>query len=133
MIVGGYVVPWEDEDKKYLKLLWSNICALVANFLDNSVTPIVDYVVSPHNLHYIKELQHTYDVRIKYVVLMADEQTLIARDAQREPDCVMGQRVVELLHKFKERNIDPKFILDTSYMTIEEVVEEVVTKDRFLI
>lgn len=133
MIVGGHVMPWEDAEKKYLKLLRTNIQALSSNFISQWITPVIDYVVSPHNLHYVQELQKKHDIIIKYAVLMADEQTLLARDAQRAPEDVMRSRVIELLHKFQERNIDPRFMIDTSHKTVEEVVWEIINGDRFIV
>lgn len=133
MVVGSYKAPWEDRDKALSNILWTNINSIANNFILHEFTPVIDYVTFPESLHYLQDLQQKNNLKLKYVVLMADEQTLVSRDAQRDPDCVMWARVIELLHKFKERNIDPKFIIDTSHKTVEEVVQEIINEDRFVI
>ena len=44
----------------------------------------------------------------------------------------MGDRVVELLGEFKEKGIESTYILETSSLVVDEVVEKIVEEDRFL-
>ena len=64
---------------------------------------------------------------------MVDEKTIIERDKERPIDCRMGERSLILLQEFKDTNYDKKYILDTTNMSIEETVQEIITNNRFLI
>ena len=47
------------------------------------------------------------------------------RDLLRPEDCQMHKRSIILLNEFKKYNYDKKYIIDSSNLTIEETVEEV--------
>jgi 2-phosphoglycerate kinase len=132
MVVGGKVAPWKDNGT-YKKLLWTNINSVVENFIVNDFVTVIDYVVFPEDLYFIKKLKDKYDLNIKYIVLMADENTLRFRDDSRTVENKMGDRVVELLKEFIEKNINEKFIINTSLKNIEEIVLEIINDDRFII
>ena len=40
------------------------------------------------------------EYKIKFVVLMANEDTIVKRDLEREEDCRMGKRVIDKNDKF---------------------------------
>ena len=128
MVVGGYIEPWKDDGTK-LDLLWRNISSLVKNFTSEDYIAIVDYIVFPEHLKFIKGLNQ----RVKYVVLTADEDIIRERDLLRPEDQVMGERAIELLAEFKEKNIDSRYIIDTSDKSIEEVIDIILNEERFII
>lgn len=129
MYVGGYIEPWKDDGSR-LSLLRENLSSMIQNFSKNNYNVVIDYVVFPDDINLIvKELG---DIRVKYVVLMADQETIIKRDLLRDVDEKMGERVVELLSEFKDKNVDDKYIIDTSKLTVEDVVEKILKEDRFL-
>ena len=132
MIISGYVLPWED-DGMYLDLLWDNLSCLIENFIRRDIDVVVDYIIFPEHLEKIAELQKKYDFELKYVVLIAEKKEMLARDQQRPAEETMGDRVVELLEEFMSKDIDERFIINTSDCSIEESAERVLKDDRFSI
>lgn len=132
MVVGGQVAPWKD-DGTYIKLLWTNINSIVENFIINRFVPVIDYVVFPEDLCFIKKVKDKYMLKVKYIVLMADETTIRLRDDSRTLENKMGDRSVELLGEFIEKGINEKFIINTTSKSIEETVLEIIKEDRFII
>jgi predicted kinase len=131
MVVGGSVRSWEDNGT-YLDLLWDNIACLLENFLARDIDVVVDYIIFPDRLKQILELLTKYHLPVYYVVLIADEEELIARDKQRSADAIMGKRVLELLAEFNSKNISETFIVNTTQLTVAETVEYIVLHhDRF--
>jgi len=132
MVVGGQVAPWKD-DGTYIKLLWTNINSIVENFIINGFVPVIDYVVFPEDLCFIKKVKDKYMLKVKYIVLMADETTISLRDDSRTLENKMGDRSVELLREFNEKGINEKYIINTTSKSIEETVLEIIKDDRFII
>lgn len=132
MVVGGSVEPWKD-DGQYLELLWSNINSLAVNFIKRGFTVVIDYVVFPEDLKLIKELKDRFQIKIKYIVLIAEAGIIRVRDSLRTENEKMGNRAVELLKEFEDKNIDDRFIINTSLKSIDETVSEIIKEDRFIL
>lgn len=134
MTVGGYLFPRDDlkMESMYLQLLWANIGSLVGNYIERQITSVIDYVVFSEDVHFIEDIKQKYQLQAKYIVLTADEETLLNRDNSRLTDR-MGARVIELLHEFKAKNISEQFIIDTTLKNSEEIVAEIITNDRFFV
>jgi len=64
---------------------------------------------------------------------MVDEKTIIKRDKERPLGCQMGKRSLILLNDFKEDKYESDFILDTSDLSIEDIVEEIENSNRFIL
>lgn len=72
---------------------------------------------------------------MKYVLLLTDEKTLVARDGSRPEDIRMGKRSIILLHEFLEKRIPKKYIIDTSSHDAEmfrNLINDIKENDRFL-
>ena len=56
--------------------------------------------------------------RIKFIVLLVDENTLLLRDKERPEDCQMKERCITLLKNFKNNNYNEKnnFIITSENM-----------------
>ena len=70
--------------------------------------------------------------RIKFIVLLVDENTLLLRDKQRPEDCQMKERCITLLKSFKNNNYNEKNILDTSKLSINEIISIIENDNRFI-
>lgn len=73
------------------------------------------------------------ECKIKFVVLITDEDTLRSRDKERPSDCQMGERCVTLLNDFKNKKYDKNNFLDISKLTIEETLEKIEKNDKYFI
>ena len=70
--------------------------------------------------------------RIKFIVLLVDENTLLLRDKERPEDCQMKERCITLLKNFKNNNYNEKNILDTSKLSINEIISIIENDNRFI-
>ena len=70
--------------------------------------------------------------RIKFIVLLVDENTLLLRDKERLEDCQMKERCITLLKSFKNNNYNEKNILDTSKLSINEIISIIENDNRFI-
>ncbi len=132
MVISGYIKPWED-DGAYLELFWDNVIALAENFLKRGITVVIDYIIYPEDLKKVVKRLKAKHVEIKYTVLLADENTLLNRDNERDINCQMGARSIELLKEFKNLNIDDQYILDTTGLSIEACMHRIMTDKRFIV
>ncbi len=126
-VVGGYVSPWKEGN--HLELFWKVSISTIREYLKEGYDVVFNYIISPQNL---KMIQDAFSgTKIKFVVLLADEETLLKRDALRPVDCQMGERCIVLLHHFEEHGYDKRFIVDTGKLNVEEAVKEVIKEERF--
>ncbi len=126
---GGYVSPWKEGN--HLDIFWKNSISLIDNFISNGYDVVYNYIIEKDKLERIKN--SFPNSKIKFVLLVADKDTLIKRDKERPIDCQMGERVLVLLNELLNENFDNKNILDTSDLTIEEVVDKIKNSDDYLI
>ena len=128
-VVGGYVYPWEDGNHLdiFQKICNNNILA----YLEEGYDVVFNYIIEPEDLEMFKKFFKKYD--IKFVVLLVNEETLLLRDKERPEDCQMKERCIELSNEFKEYNYNSNNIIDTSDMTVDEIVDTINNDNRFLI
>ena len=73
------------------------------------------------------------DYFIKFVVLLVDEKILLLRDEERPEDCQMHERCITLLNSFKNTNYNKQNILDTSNLTVNEIINIIEKNSRFIL
>ena len=128
-VIGGFVQAWKEGN--HLKTFWKVCVNIIKTYLEDGFDVVFNYIVTPGNLELIKtELK---DYNVKFVVLMTDEATLLARDKERPIDCQMGQRCLTLLNSFKNRNYNSKNILDTSSLSVNKTVDIIKNDIKFAI
>ncbi len=128
-VKGGYVSPWKEGN--HLDIFWKNAKSIIRNFLDNQYDVVFNYIIEKEDLKMLKE--EFKDFKIKFVVLMTDEETIIKRDKERPLDWQMGKRSLVLLNEFKNMNYDKKYILDTSKLSVEATARIIEEENRFIL
>lgn len=128
-VVGGYVPAWKEGN--HLDLFWSICIDMIRTYLESGYDVVFNYIVNPFNLDLIVNSLDEFEVR--FVVLMVDEETLMARDALRDEDCQMKERCIVLLNNFKKAGYDEKNMLDTSSLSVDETVDIVENDERFIV
>ena len=129
LVVGGYVAPWKKGN--HLEFYWENIFSIMQNSIDNGYDIAFNYIITKQQLENIKNrFPHT---EIKFICLLADEQTLINRDKLRDKNKQMGMRVLSLLKELKEQNFNQKYILDTSNLSINQTCSHIINDERYII
>lgn len=115
-----------------LKITFKNTVSLINNFLENDMNVVFEYIIFPEDLEYIvSNIKNIKNLRIKFILLCADEKTIVERNKQRDKD--NSKRGIELIKIFKNHNFDDKFILLTENSSIEKVCEEILIDDRYIV
>lgn len=132
--VNGRGKPWLCKETH--ELTWKNILSLIKNLISFNYDVVIDYVTFPLEAHWlVKELKDR-DVRIHYIILMVDKETIMHRDSLREPSVQMGERSVILLNEFNDELHNLNNVLETQNFTADQVdlvVDEILNSNRFLI
>ena len=128
-VIGGFVQAWKEGN--HLKTFWKVCVNIIKTYLEDGFDVVFNYIITPENLELIKTAFKDYNV--KFVVLITDEATLLARDKERPIDCQMGQRCLTLLNSFKNRNYNSRNILDTSNLSVNETVDIIKNDIKFAI
>ncbi|WP_433752991.1 AAA family ATPase [Paenibacillus amylolyticus] len=131
--VKGRGKPWLDKDTN--DLTWKNISSLVKNLLDYKYDIVLDYVSFPDDIEGLMTELADYHVRVIYVVLMVDRQTIIHRDCLRAEEHQMKERSVLLLEEFENhRNVRADNKLYTHHFTedqLPEIVSEIINNEKY--
>lgn len=133
MHINGREKPWESDREN--DLIWNNILQLTRNFIDYNCDVVIDYITFPKDAEWLKGKLGRSAVIIKYVVLWADEKTLVKRDALRDKEERMGERCLILFHDFLNSSLYSKHLLHTSLLTLkdmQQVVQEIMQENRFI-
>ena len=85
-VIGGFVQAWKEGN--HLKTFWKVCVNIIKTYLEDGFDVVFNYIITPENLELIKTAFKDYNV--KFVVLMTDEATLLARDKERPTDYQMG-------------------------------------------
>ena len=128
-VVGGYVQAWKDGN--HLETFWKVCLNSIKIYLEDGYYVIFNYIINPENMDIIRNKFSNYN--IKFVVLLVNEEILLARDKERPEDCQMKERCIILLNSFKNKNYNSNNILDTSNLSINETINVIENEDRFIL
>ena len=132
MVKSGLVAPWED-DGYYMDLFWDNIISITANLIDRDITVIIEYVIFEEQIKKIKEFLKTKQIKLKYCVLLAEEQTLKERDLSRPKIERTGHLSIKSRNEFLSKNINQNHLLYTDHLDIKETVNRIKSSDKFFV
>lgn len=133
-VVGGYEAAWKEGN--HLDIFYKICFETIKLYLQDGYDVVFNYILNEKNINDIKEFinkEFNNEIEIKFVCLMVDEETLLKRDKERPEDCQMNERCIVLLNSFKKKNFDQKNILDTSKNSVEELVNNILQNDNFII
>lgn len=128
-VVGGYVSAWKEGN--HLEIFWRICKKVIKEYLDSGYDVIFNYIISNSKILELKKEFSAYST--KFVVLLANEETLLERDKQRPEDCQMKERCIVLLNNFKQDLYDKKYLIYTDNMTVESVVTKIEKENGFFI
>ena len=126
-VVGSYVSPWKEGN--HLEVFWKVCINIIKTYLDSGYDVVFNYIIMPEKLSLLQNAFEGIDT--KFIVLLVDEETILARDKERRKDWQMGPRCLELLQDFKEVEYPKQYILDTSKLSVEETVKEILNQNQF--
>lgn len=126
--ITGHISPWKEEAP--IDLFWNNCFCLIKNYLEEGYNVVFNYIINKERLRtLIKEFDN---YTIKFICLMVSEEILLKRDKERNIDCQMGNRCLELRENFLNQNYDKKYIIDNS-KEVSYIVEDIIEKNEFII
>lgn len=128
-VIGSYIPAWKEGN--HLHIFWEICIKMTQMYLNNDYDVIFNYIINPLQLEYIRQNFKNYN--IKFIILLADENTLLLRDKERPKDCQMKERCIELLYSFKNKDFNNENILDTSKLSIAETVSIIENEKRFIL
>ena len=128
-VVGGYVQAWKQGN--HLDIFWKICIDMIDTYLSNGYTVVFNYIVNPENIKVLQDKFKKY--KIKFIILITDEGTLLSRDEGRPKDCQMGERCLTLLNNFKNKNYNKNNFLDTSNLSVDETLEEIEKDNKYFI
>ena len=128
-VVGGYQQAWKEGN--HLNTFFKVCINSIKVYLEDGYDVVFNYIINPEQIKEIKENFKEYNV--KFIVLLVDEETLLKRDKERPEDCQMKERCIVLLNSFKNKNYDNKNILDTSTLSVEDTINEIIKNDKYII
>jgi broad-specificity NMP kinase len=118
MFVGKEQPPWEEQ----LSIIWKNILSLTKNFIENNMNVIIDYVVNGELEWFCKHISEL-NVKIYYVVLRADGETLISRLNNRGDDYLI-QDSLYLLDQLEKGLPNKNHFYDTTNKQPVEIIND---------
>lgn len=127
--VGGRISPWKENAP--IDLFWKNSIMLINNYLKNGYDVVFNYIINKNKFEELKTIFKLYEV--KFVVLLVDENTIVKRDKERPIDCQMKERCLILLNEFKNQNYNEKYILDSTNLSVEDTVSEILNNQKFIV
>lgn len=128
-IIGGHISPWKEGN--HLNVFWDICLNMIDIYLSNGFDVVFNYIINPHDIEKIKSKFKQYP--IKFIILISETNTLIERDKRRPVDCQMGNRCLILLENFKQKYLNSKNFLDTTSLTVEEIVNLINNSNKYLI
>lgn len=124
-VIGGYVSAWKEGN--HLEIFWKICLNMIESYLNAGYDVVFNYIVNPENL---KEMKERF-LDLKFVILIADEDELLKRDLLRPENCQMRDRCLILLESFKTKDYGKDYLLDTTNLSIGEMIDIFEKEDRF--
>ena len=128
-VISGYVSAWKEGN--HLDVFWDVCLNSIETYLSYGYDVVFNYIVTPTIVDKIKDKFKNH--KVKFVVLLSDEDTLLLRDKQRPEDCQMKERCLILLNSFKRKNYNSNNILDTTNLSVEETINIISKETRFIL
>ncbi len=128
-VISSYIPAWKEGN--HLEIFWKVCIDTINNYLKAGYDVVFNYIISKEQ--YMKLKEEFKNINTKFVVLLADEDTITKRDLQRDESCRMNERCIVLLNNFIKYNYDEKYIINTDKVEIKDIVNEILEKDIFII
>ena len=128
-VIGWRISPWKEGN--HLNIFWKICLNTIDTYLTNGFDVIFNYIVTPDDLRNIKDNFKNYS--IKFAILISDEETLLKRDKLRPIDCQMGTRCTVLLESFKKKYEDSNYFIDTSNLSINEIIDLINKNNKYIL
>lgn len=120
-------LSWE----KRISLAWNSILDTTRSYIQADLDVVIDFVIEEELKWFIEETKDL-DIQIKYIVLIADKQTLKKR-LEKRGDTQYLNRSLVLLDKLSNETSNRKYIFNTINKNTSEIVGELLSTSRFIV
>lgn len=121
----GSAPPWEEN----LSIMWKSMLSITQTLIQHDYNVIIDIVVEDELEWFCKHFTHL-DLRIKYVVLRADENILIDR-LNKRGDQFLIDRSLFLLNQLENESANAKYLYDSTNKKPAEILEDILNSSDF--
>nr|WP_231507632.1 AAA family ATPase [Bacillus sp. UNC41MFS5] len=125
MFEEGSVPPWEEN----IVIMWKNILSVTQTLIQHDYNVIIDIVVEDELEWFCRHFSYL-NLKIKYVVLRADENKLIER-LNKRGDQFLIDRSIFLLNQLENSPANTKHLYDTTHKNPAEVLKDIMNSSHF--
>ncbi|MBM7690817.1 guanylate kinase [Peribacillus deserti] len=126
-MLGEDHLAWDEK----LKLTWINILSLSRNFVEHKLNVVIDFVVESE-LEWLVQNLSELPVKIKYIVLIADEDTLKER-LHKRGDPQLLERSLFLLKQLGNCEVNKKHLFDAKDKNPLDISDDLIHHSGFYI
>jgi broad-specificity NMP kinase len=122
----------EDNDLEWEEKLqegWKRVLAATEKMLKDNEVVIIDFVVEDELPWFMNSLS-SYDLQFKYVVLLADKETILER-LEKRGELKYKDRSMVLLEQLSKDTFNKGFILDTTDKEVDSIATEILNTAHF--
>jgi deoxyadenosine/deoxycytidine kinase len=121
----GSAPAWEEN----LVIMWKNILSVTQTLIQHDYNVIIDIVVEDELEWFCKHFLYL-NLKMKYVVLRADENILIER-LNKRGDPFLIDRSLFLLNQLENSSANTKHLYDTTHKNPAEVLKDIMNFSHF--
>lgn len=129
-----FLIPLKNTGLDYSQIkqeTWKKILISTQEKLLEGYNVIIDFVVEDE-LAWICQSISSQKVKIKYVVLIADEQSILDRLAQRD-GLSFKERALFVLNKLKKDPSNREHLLDSTDIKMSDITNQIINSDQYYI
>jgi len=122
----GYVPPWRPESQAQNIIVLDALAATAAIYARGSYEVFADGIVGPWFFDPWLNAAADDQLDLRYVLLLPDEATTVARATSRRPPALIDPEPVRYMwHQFARLSTYAEHVVDTSELTIDETLEQI--------
>ncbi|WP_308128743.1 AAA family ATPase [Bacillus sp. sid0103] len=125
MFEEGSAPPWEEN----LVIMWKNILSVTQTLIQHDYNVIIDIVVEDELEWFCNHFAYL-NLKMKYIVLRADENKLIER-LNKRGDQFLIDRSLFLLNQLENSPANTKHLYDTTHKNPAEVLKDIMNSSHF--
>jgi predicted kinase len=125
----GFVAPWRPESQSQNITVMNALAGAAATYAKDGYEVVADGIVGPWFFDPWRAAATAHDLDLRYILLMPDEATAVARGTARtEPGAMTDETVIRTMWgHFTTFASDPANVLDTTGQSVEETYAAVQT------
>lgn len=126
-VINSYIPAWKEGN--HLDIFWKVVIDTINNYLNAGYDVIFNYIIPKDKFNELKNIFKKNNT--KFIVLLANESTIIKRDKERAIENRMNERCLVLLNSFLNYNYDKKYILYTDELSVKEIAEKIIKDNKY--